>query len=1075
MVSRRSARSVRNVIACGHLARSGPSFGTPTTCAGIPAAALARVAVRLQAGWSRSRRDALRRTSPGRGPVADHVSRPGRLESAVSLQILLTNDDGIDAPGLAALRRAARRRWARSRPWRPTATAAPSPAASPSIGRCTLARPGSATAARASRSTARRRTACGRRCSASSAGARDRRGRRQHGRQHGRRRRPTPGTVAAALEGALLGLPAVAVSVEGCAPRLLRRRRSAWRRRSSRACWPTACRPRLVLNVNLPDRPLAEVRGRAGHAAGLRQRPRAHRRSSRRRRGRATRSTARTRLRYETGTDFAALAAGYMSITPLHFDLVDLRAFELLEGWKPRGGATVLRRPALLDGDARARLGPRPRTALRAEAACRLTGFDPVIFDLDGTVVDTVELIRASFRHASRTVLGEELPDEVLLAGVGQPLMTQMRALDARTRAGALRRLPRVQPPRPRRDDPRLRGDGGGAGPPAGGRSAASPSSPPRAPTRPPWRFAPSACASTSTSWSRPATPTPTSRRRSRCCSPSSAWARRAEGAVYVGDAPVDMAAGKAAGVATVAVVWGVFCARPRWPPTGSRTSRVATPAALADLCLDGDAGAERRRRRERRVSGAGAASRERRAERGAAPPSCAAQLDHHAHLYYVLDRPEIGDADYDALLRELQDLESRAPRAAHARLAHPARRRRSRSRSSRSGATCSRCSRWPTPATTTSCSPGTGATAACSRRTGSATRALRYVTEPKIDGLAISLVYRDGVFERGATRGNGVVGEDVTANLRTIHAVPLRLPGSTAASRRRRSSRCAARSTCRWPPSSASTRRAPPPASRPSPTRATRPPAPSASSTRRWPPRGRSTSGATQHRLPRGARAARATGSRSDWLREQGFRVNPRHRAPRDDRAGGRRVCRPGTSAAAEVDYDIDGVVVKVDEFALQRDLGERRPRPALGDRLQVRADDGRHAAAQHRGQRGPHRRAHAVRRARAGAGRRRHRRARHPAQRGRHPPQGHPPRRRRDRAARRRRHPPGRRARDDGSEEEGEQSVAAPRGAARVDACPSAARPAARAVVRERARWPCAAPTARVRRRSSRASSTS
>src|ERR1700752_149037 len=50
------------------------------------------------------------------------------------------------------------------------------------------------------------------------------------------------------------------------------------------------------------------------------------------------------------------------------------------------------------------------------------------------------------------------------------------------------------------------------------------------------------------------------------------------------------------------------------------------------------------------------------------------------------------------------------------------------------------------------------------------------YVVEPKIDGLAISLIYRDGVFERGATRGNGQVGEDVTHNLRTIPAIPLRL-----------------------------------------------------------------------------------------------------------------------------------------------------------------------------------------------------------------------------------------------------------------------------------------------------------
>src|SRR4051794_41491663 len=60
--------------------------------------------------------------------------------------------------------------------------------------------------------------------------------------------------------------------------------------------------------------------------------------------------------------------------------------------------------------------------------------------------------------------------------------------------------------------------------------------------------------------------------------------------------------------------------------------------------------------------------------------------------------------------------------------------------------------------------------------REGIATPEFRYVAEPKIDGLAISLLYRDGVLERGATRGNGAVGEDVTHNLRTIPTIPLRI-----------------------------------------------------------------------------------------------------------------------------------------------------------------------------------------------------------------------------------------------------------------------------------------------------------
>ena len=73
------------------------------------------------------------------------------------------------------------------------------------------------------------------------------------------------------------------------------------------------------------------------------------------------------------------------------------------------------------------------------------------------------------------------------------------------------------------------------------------------------------------------------------------------------------------------------------------------------------------------------------------------------------------------------------------------------------------------------------------------------FVLEPKIDGLAINLTYENGVFVRGATRGDGEEGEDVTVNLRTIPTIPLRMRGEQPA---RSSSRCAARSTCRSPAS---------------------------------------------------------------------------------------------------------------------------------------------------------------------------------------------------------------------------------------------------------------------------------
>ena len=147
-------------------------------------------------------------------------------------------------------------------------------------------------------------------------------------------------------------------------------------------------------------------------------------------------------------------------------------------------------------------------------------------------------------------------------------------------------------------------------------------------------------------------------------------------------------------------------------------------------------------------------------------------EINSHNYLYYVLDNPEIPDSEYDRLLNELTDLEHQYPELIT-----------SDSPTQRVGAT---------PLDSFSevqhevlmLSLGNAFTDQDMEdfdrriREGVESENIEYAAEPKLDGLAISLLYEKGILIRGATRGDGRTGEDVTLNIRTIDAIPLKLRG---------------------------------------------------------------------------------------------------------------------------------------------------------------------------------------------------------------------------------------------------------------------------------------------------------
>ncbi len=295
--------------------------------------------------------------------------------------------------------------------------------------------------------------------------------------------------------------------------------------------------------------------------------------------------------------------------------------------------------------------------------------------------------------------------------------------------------------------------------------------------------------------------------------------------------------------------------------------------------------------------------------------------LDHHLYRYHVLDDPEISDSEYDRLFDELLALEAdnpdlRSDDSPTMRVGAPPSDRFSKvAHLSPMGSlekvtTDEALERWAEDV---------------GKRLGS-DETILYVTEPKIDGSAVSLVYEHGIFARGATRGDGRRGEDVTPNLRTIATIPLRmlLPKGekpppvlevrgevylSLAGFRRLNERFVAEG-------------------------------------KKTAPNPRNAAAGSLRQLDSRVTAERELAiwihglghteglpvdshwEALQWLRARGFRTNPlvvRH-ASIEEVA---RVCREWAHRRLELDYEIDGIVIKVDSLELERRLGSLHDRP--------------------------------------------------------------------------------------------------------------------------------------------------
>ncbi len=289
--------------------------------------------------------------------------------------------------------------------------------------------------------------------------------------------------------------------------------------------------------------------------------------------------------------------------------------------------------------------------------------------------------------------------------------------------------------------------------------------------------------------------------------------------------------------------------------------------------------------------------------------------IEHHNYRYHVLDDPEIPDSAYDVLYDELKSLEE-----AHPDLVT------SDSPTQRVGGAPADGFRkvehllpmGSLEKVTTA--EGLQKWADDVRKRLGTDEPVAYVVEPKIDGSAISLVYENGVFVRGATRGDGERGEDVTRNLRTIEAVPLRVMEQTGESP---PPLLEVRGEVYFPRSGFARFNAAQVASgkkeAPNPRNA------AAGSLRQLDPRITAERPLSLWVYGAGAREGAFPTTHATmltWLRDHGFRVNP-HAERMETIEEVAEACRVWETRRAELDYEIDGLVIKVDDFDQQQRLG--------------------------------------------------------------------------------------------------------------------------------------------------------